>query len=417
VSNAVLEANMERLWETIDASAEIGRCEGQERGLTRLALSDADRIIRDTFIDWATAAGCQVDVDEVGNIFARRPGRDASLPAVAIGSHLDTTVCGGRYDGILGVLTGLEIVRTLNDNSIETTRPIDVVNWTDEEGTRFSHSMMGSSAFAGLLPVADVLAATDADGLTFGSELTRIGYAGSRPAGNRAFDAYFELHIEQGPALDAGDVDVGIVTGGLTARGRRWVFLGQSAHVGPTPMDRRRNALTGAGYAIGAINDIGWNYHESGGKTTVARIECQPNRYGVIPERAVIAIDFRHPDPVVVATMAEEIDAAVRAAAERANVSCEMLDEWTFGGVTFSEELVNLLTTTADDLKIPFRTMTSEAGHDAYSILTVAPAVMIFTPCKDGISHGHEEEIDRNRTADGVNLLLNAAIRRANRPG
>jgi N-carbamoyl-L-amino-acid hydrolase len=410
----MLRANMERLWRMLDASGEIGRC--GERGLTRLALTDPDKVMRDTFVEWATAAGCQVEVDEVGNIFARRPGRDQSLPAVAIGSHLDTTVCGGRYDGILGVLAGLETVLTLNDHGTETTRPIDVVCWTDEEGTRFSRSMMGSSAFAGLFAVADVLVASDADGLTFGAELARIGYAGPRRTGDRRFDAYFELHIEQGPRLDAGDVDVGIVVGGLTAKGRRWAFTGQSAHVGPTPMDRRRNALVGAGYAIAAVNDIGWKYHESGGKTTVARIDCQPNRYGVIPERAVIGIDFRHPDSAVVATMAEEIDAAARAAAARANVSCERVEEWTFGGVAFSEDLVRLLTATAHELGIAFRSMTSEAGHDAYSISTVAPAVMIFTPCQEGISHSREEAIDPRRTADGVNLLLNAVVARANRP-
>jgi N-carbamoyl-L-amino-acid hydrolase len=410
----MLRANMERLWQMLDASGEIGRC--GERGLTRLALTDPDKSMRDTFAGWATAAGCRVEIDEVGNIFARRPGRIPSLPAVAIGSHLDTTVCGGRYDGILGVLAGLELILTLNDLAAETTRPIDVVCWTDEEGTRFSRSMMGSSVFAGLVAVEDVLAATDAAGLAFGAELSRIDYAGPRRTGDRPFDAYFELHIEQGPLLDAGDVDVGIVVGGLTAKGRRWAFTGQSAHVGPTPMDRRRNALVGAGYAIAAINDIGWNYHESGGKTTVARIDCQPNRYGVIPERAVIGIDFRHPDRAVVATMAEEIDAAVRAAAARANVSCELLEEWTFGGVTFSEELVRLLAAVAEELGVAFEPMISEAGHDAYSISTVAPAVMIFTPCKDGISHSRDEAIDPKRTADGVNLLLNAVAERANRP-
>lgn len=411
MSATLLRCNGKRLWETLEASGEIGRV--GERGLMRLALTDEDRAMRDLFIKWARDAGCEIAIDEVGNIFARRAGLDSGLLPVAIGSHLDSTICGGRYDGILGVLAGLEIVRALNDQGQKTRRGIEIVCWTDEEGTRFSRSMMGSSALAGVYEVSSVLAAADKNGKTFGSELQRIGYAGKLPAGQRKFDSYFELHIEQGPILDASEKNVGIVHGSYEVRGRRFLFRGETAHVGPTPMDMRHNALAAAGHAIAAIDDIGWRYHDSGGKTTVARIECHPNLYGIIADRVEIGVDFRHPEGARVAEMANEIDQAVLAAAKRAQVACETLDQWTFGGFDFSSELVSLLRSTAAEMGVPYLDMRSQAGHDAYSIAKVAPTVMIFTPCKNGTTHNFNEDAELERTMPGVDLLLNAVVKRA----
>jgi len=412
-SPTLLRCDAKRLWKTLEASGEIGRV--GERGLRRLALSDEDRMMRDLFVGWANEAGCEVAVDEVGNIFARRSGLDPELPLVAIGSHLDSTICGGRYDGILGVLAGLEIVRVLNDAKSKTRRGIEIVCWTDEEGARFSRSMMGSSAFAGIYEVPSVLGAVDKNNKSFGVELERIGYAGKLPAGQRKFDSYFELHIEQGPILDASDKDAGIVYGSYEVRGRRFIFRGETAHVGPTPMDMRHNTLAAAGRAIAAIDDIGWRQHESGGKTTVARIECHPNLYGIIPDRVEIGVDFRHPDGNCMAEMSRGIDQAVRDAAARAQVTCEMADQWSFGGFSFANELVSLLRSTATEMDLPYLDMRSQAGHDAYSIAKVTPTVMIFTPCKDGITHNFAEDIEMERTMPGVDLLLNAVVKRADR--
>jgi beta-ureidopropionase / N-carbamoyl-L-amino-acid hydrolase len=268
-----LEIDGARLWDTLEASGRIGQL--GETGLRRMALTDEDGEMRDLFVRWCRDAGCAVEIDEVGNIFARRPGEDESRPPVAIGSHLDTQIFGGKYDGILGVLTGLEVIRTLNDRNIQTRSPLTLIAWSDEEGARFSHSMMGSSAFAGIYPVEKVLGALDPDGKRFGDELRRIGYAGTRKVDGHALDSYFELHIEQGPTLDAEGIDVGIVTGSYFVRGFNIEITGDTAHVGPTPMDRRRNALVGAGYLTAAVNDIGWKYHPEDGKTTVSRVECE----------------------------------------------------------------------------------------------------------------------------------------------
>jgi hypothetical protein len=236
-----LAINGPRLWDTIMASARIGP--GRiETGLRRLALTDADREMRDLFVRWCRDAGCAVTIDRMGSIFARRAGTDDSLPPVLIGSHLDTQIAGGRFDGILGVLAGLEVIRTLNDAGVRTRRPIELVSWTNEEGARFAPPMLASAVFAGVRPLEWALARVDADGRTVGEELSRIGYAGAAPVGGRPVDAYFELHIEQGPILDDKGIPVGVVTGGFEVRGVVVEVRGETAHAGPTPMAQRRNA-------------------------------------------------------------------------------------------------------------------------------------------------------------------------------
>src|SRR5581483_1167201 len=228
-----LEVNPARLWDTLERSAEIGRF--REVGLRRLALSDDDRRMRDLFVGWARAAGCTVEIDRLGNIFARRAGSDPSLPPVAIGSHLDTQICGGRYDGILGVLCGLEVVRTLNDRRLETRRGIEVICWTNEEGARFSPPMMGSMVFAKRLSLEDALSTQDDSRMSVAESLAGIGYAGSAPVGGRAFDAYLELHIEQAPVLDRAGCDIGIVVGGYKTQALRLSIAGDTGHAGGTP--------------------------------------------------------------------------------------------------------------------------------------------------------------------------------------
>ena len=408
----VLEIDPERLWETLERSAEIGRF--RDVGLRRLALSAEDKQMRDVFIKWAKDAGCAVEIDRLGNIFARRAGSDASLPPVAIGSHLDTQICGGRYDGILGVLCGLEVVRSLNDRGLATKRGIEVICWTNEEGARFNPPMMGSMAFAGKIPLADVLATRDDEGITVAQALEEIGYAGPAPLG-RTFDSYFELHIEQAPVLDREKCDVGIVVGGYKTQALRLLIKGDTGHAGGTPMAMRRNALVGAGYVIAAVNDIGLAYASDEGRTTTTRIESFPNLAGTYAEQVKLTLDFRHIDAARFDAMGKEVRAAIAASASKANVEIEVSEGWSWGTELFAPDCIELLRTTARELGLPYREMRSQAGHDAYAVATMAPTAMIFTPCHEGISHNVNENIELVRSVPGANLLLNAAVARANR--
>ncbi|WP_425068062.1 Zn-dependent hydrolase [Reyranella sp.] len=408
----VLEVNPERLWESLERSAEIGRF--RDVGLRRLALSAEDKQMRDLFVDWAKSAGCTVEIDRLGNIFARRAGTDPSLPPVAIGSHLDTQICGGRYDGILGVLCGLEVVRTLNDRGLQTKRGIEVICWTNEEGARFNPPMMGSMAFAKVITLESVLATTDDAGITVEQALDEIGYAGAAPVG-REFDSYLELHIEQAPVLDREGCDIGIVVGGYKTQALRLTINGDTGHAGGTPMAQRRNALVGAGYVIAAVNDIGLAYAADEGRTTTTRIESFPNLAGTYAEQVKLTIDFRHIDGDRFKAMRAEVDAAIAAAAKKANVEIEVAEGWSWGSELFAPECIELLKSTADELGLPYREMRSQAGHDAYAVATMAPTAMIFTPCFEGISHNVNEAIELTRSVPGANLLLNAAVTRANR--
>lgn len=410
--NEIYRINSERLRATLDASSEIGRF---ETGLKRLALTDEDKEMRDLFVSWGREAGFDVKVDAVGNIFIRREGIDPSLPPVMMGSHLDTTIRGGRYDGILGVLSGLEVLRSLEDQGIQTQRSIEVVDWSDEEGARFNTSMIGSFAFTGKLGIEEIYAKTDAAGKRFVDELERIGYRGDAPVGGRPVDSCIELHIEQGPELDEEGLDIGLVTGSYSVRGFRLAFEGETSHVGPTPMDRRRNALAAAGYMIAAANDIGLKHAPEGGKTTCARIDVWPNLYGIVPSKAELSIDYRHPEEEKVEVMRRELEEALDYATDRARVTAKTIATWRFGDNDFDAEMVDEMRKLAPRITSRTKEMLSQAGHDAYTLAGIAPTVMIFTPCKGGITHNTAEDIDFDRTIPGVELLLNLVVSRANR--
>jgi beta-ureidopropionase / N-carbamoyl-L-amino-acid hydrolase len=397
-----LSVNGERLWETVMASARIGPGR-TPTGLRRLALTDADREMRDLFARWCRDAGCIVTVDRMGNMFARRPGTDDSLPPVLVGSHLDTQIAGGRYDGILGVLAALEIVRTLNDAGVRTRRPIEIVNWTNEEGARFQPPMLGSAVFGGVRTLEWAHARTDDAGRTVGEELRRIGYAGTAPVGGRAVDAYFELHIEQGPLLDDKGIPVGVVAGTYAVRGMNVEVRGETAHSGPTPMAARRNALVGAAMLIVAANDIGWSYAPEG-KATTSRIEVWPNLAGILPDYAKVTIDVRHPEAATVDRMVGDVRQAMA-----------IVETWQFGAERFDPDLVDLIRRTAARLGAPSVDLPSQAGHDAYYVSRVAPTAMIFTPCDRGISHNENESTRLEDSLPGVNVLLHAVLDRANR--
>lgn len=405
--------NGDRLWETLMQSARIGA--GPKGGLRRLTLSDADKEMRDLFASWAGAAGYGLSVDGLGNMFVRREGTDPSMPPVIIGSHLDTQAAGGRFDGILGVLGGLEVLRSLDDLGLRTKRAIEVVNWTNEEGARFYPPMMCSLAFAGKATVGWANDRQDKEGRRFGDELARIGYAGAAPVGGRPLDSYFELHIEQGPKLDAAGLKVGVVTGGFPTRGMRIEITGETAHVGPTAMARRHNALVAAAHVAIAVDDIGWRYAHAEAKTTAARLDLWPNLPGIISERATLFCDLRHPDPGELEKMVSEIETALPDCARRGRCRIEIGETWGFGVMAFDAELIALIRQAAAELAEPTMDIKSEAGHDSYNVAMVAPSAMIFTPCKDGISHNEAEDITLADTIPGVNVLLKAVIARANR--
>ena len=406
-----LRIDEQRLWSTLMRSAEIGP--GDLGGIRRLALTDEDKRMRDQFVAWCEASGCNVTIDQGGSIRARYDGIE-DLPPVQVGSHLDTQVAGGRFDGILGVLAGLEIIRTLSDAGIRPRRPIEVVNWTNEEGARFAPPMAAARVFSGEHDIDWLHALTDDDGHTFGEELERIGYLGAADAGYRSIDSFFELHIEQGPELEATGIHLGVVVGGYTSYGLTVKFLGTNAHSGPTPMEKRSNALVGAAKLIDAVNDIGWKYAPIG-KSTSTRLIVWPNKPGILPSEAEVSVDMRHIDPVITEQMRREAHAALSKAATEARVGFEVVSDWTFGDVAFDGDLTALVKQTASDLGVSNVDIHSQAGHDAYCVADVAPAILLFCPCVDGITHNEAEDVIPEDTWPSVNVLLHAVLRRADR--
>jgi N-carbamoyl-L-amino-acid hydrolase len=410
-----LTVNGERLWASLMALAQIGATE--KGGVCRLAASDLDGAARRLFIRWCEEAGCAVSIDRIGNIFARRPGRNPDLAPVMAGSHLDTQPTGGRFDGAYGVLAGLEIVRTLNDLGYETEAPLEIVAWTNEEGSRFSPAMVGSGVFAGVFDIAYGLARPDnLSGVTLGAELARIGFAGPEAAGGRPVRAYFEAHIEQGPILEAAGLPIGIVTG---AQGQRWyevTVTGQEAHAGPTPMPRRRDALVGAARMIDAVNQIG-HAHAPHACATVGFVEARPNSRNTIPGHVFFTIDFRHPQDDVLSAMDRELRAACTAAAATQTLEVEVEEFWHFPPTPFDPELVGRVRTAAEAQGYKHQDIISGAGHDAVYMARVAPSAMIFVPCVGGISHNEIEDAKPDDLTAGCNVLLNAVLESADAAG
>jgi len=402
-----LRVNGARLWQSLMAMAEIGATD--KGGNCRLALTDLDREARDLFVDWAGVAECSVTIDAMGNIFARRAGRDETLAPVVMGSHLDTQPTGGRFDGVLGVLSGLEVIRTLNDLDYQTERPLEVVVWTNEEGSRFAPAMVSSGVFAGVFGLDYGHARADRDGHTMGEELARIGYLGDEPVGGRDIHAYFEVHIEQGPILEAEGKEIGIVTG---AQGQRWYELtleGVESHAGPTPMDRRRDALLGAARIVDLVNRIGLE-HEPLACATVGMLEVHPNSRNVIPGRVFLSVDFRHPDNEVLTVMDRDLRTQAAEIAERIGLGLAVEEIFSYAPIAFDEHCVDAVRRAADDLGYETRDIVSGAGHDACYIAGVAPSAMIFTPCIDGISHNETEDIKPEWATAGCDVLLRAAL-------
>ncbi len=405
-----LPINSDRLWASLMDMAEIGATE--KGGNCRLSLTDLDKQGRDLFVNWCEDAGCTISVDAVGNIFARRPGRDTSKPAVMMGSHLDTQPTGGRFDGVLGVLAGLEAIRTLNDHDVETDASIELACWTNEEGARFSPAMMGSGVFAGLFNLEDINAKEDIEGAKFGDELRRIGYAGAEPPGARDIGAYFELHIEQGPILEAEEKTIGVVT---DAQGQRWyevTVTGIESHAGPTPMPRRRDALLAASKIVQEVNRIGLD-HAPNACATVGHMQVRPNSRNVIPGEVFMTVDFRHPVDETLTAMNDELKAFCVELGDDEKLTIAVEDFWYFPPTPFDEACVKAVREGAEMGGYTYRDIVSGAGHDAVYLAGVAPAGMIFIPCEDGISHNEIENATPKDCAAGCQVLLHAVLERA----
>ena len=399
-----------RLWQSLMDLAQIGAT--PKGGVRRLALSDLDRQGRDLVVGWLRDAGATVEVDGAGNVFAVRRGRDDATAVVLTGSHVDTQPSGGKFDGNYGVLAGLEVLRTLNDAGVVTKKPVGVAIWTNEEGTRFIPTMGGSGAFARVFTLDYLLAQRDIDGISFGEALRGIGYAGSTPVGERAVDAYFEAHIEQGPILEREDRVIGVVTGAL---GQRWydcVWTGQDAHAGPTPMEARHDALRGASRMVEEVTAMALR-HAPDGRATVGFMQVKPNSRNVIPGQVTMSIDVRHPDDEALATMDRELRAAAAIIARDLRLKCDIRQVVEFAASHFNVDCVNSVERAAEMLGLSSRKIVSGAAHDAVYLSRVAPTSMIFVPCKDGISHNEIEDARPEHLEAGANVLLHAMLARA----
>jgi N-carbamoyl-L-amino-acid hydrolase len=402
-----LKIDPERLWDMLMTTAQFGGT--PKGGVRRLTLTDEDKLVRDWFVRETEALGCTVTVDDVGNLFARRAGKNPNLPPIALGSHLDTQPTGGKFDGILGVLGALEALKTLHASGYETNAPIEVVSWTNEEGSRFAPAMLASGVFAGVFTREYADTREDRKGLKFGDELERIGYRGTETSGDHPLTAYFELHIEQGPILEDEKKTIGVLTG---VQGMRWyevTVTGQDAHTGATPMRLRKNALVGAARMVEAIDAIALK-HAPDAVGTVGLIEVKPNSRNVVPGEVFFTVDFRHPEESVLEEMEAEFREALAEILPPLKLEWEEKMIWNSPAVKFAPELIACVDHATDKHGYAKRRMVSGAGHDAVYLARVAPTTMIFVPCAGGLSHNEYESTEKHECAAGAQVLLDAVL-------
>ena len=406
IPGANLRINSARLWDSLMEMAQIGP--GIAGGNNRQTLTDADGEGRHLFARWCADAGMTMGVDTMGNMFATRAGTEDLAP-VYMGSHLDTQPTGGKYDGVLGVLGGLEVIRSMNDAGIKTRHPIVVTNWTNEEGARFAPAMLASGVFAGIHTQDYAYGRVDGAGLRFGDELARIGWIGDEAVGARRIHAMLELHIEQGPILEAEGRAIGVVTHG---QGLWWLevtLTGVDAHTGSTPMAMRANAGLGMARVVERVHQIAMA-HQPGAVGTVGQINVFPNSRNVIPGRVVFTVDIRSPDQGKLDAMKAEVMRAAHAVAKELGLGCEIEDVGHFDPVTFDAGLVKIVRQSAEKLGYSHMDIVSGAGHDACWINRVAPTVMVMCPCVGGLSHNEAEEISPEWAAAGTDVLLHAVL-------
>lgn len=405
-----LRINADRLWDSIHELAKIGP--GVAGGSNRQTLTDEDGEGRRLFQRWCEDAGLEMGVDRMGTMFAMRPGEDPDALPVYVGSHLDTQPTGGRYDGVLGVLGGLEVIRTLNDLSIRTKRPIVVTNWTNEEGTRFAPAMLASGVFAGQHSLDWAYARQDKDGKRFGDELERIGWKGEEEVGARRIKAFFELHIEQGPILEDEGIDIGVVTHGQGLWWLQVTLAGKDAHTGSTPMPKRRNAGLGMARITELVHEVAMDYQPDA-VGAIGHMEVYPNSRNVIAGRTVFTIDIRSPNEDVLNEMRARIEDGIATICEALDIGFEIEAVGHFDPVTFDEGCVTAIRNAAERLGYSHRDIVSGAGHDACWINRVAPTAMVMCPCVDGLSHNEAEEISKEWAAAGADVLFHAVVETA----
>jgi N-carbamoyl-L-amino-acid hydrolase len=403
-----LRINGPRLCRSLAELARFGAT--PKGGVRRLTLTEIDGQARDQFVAWARAAGLEVRVDGIGNIFCRRAGADPAAAPVGIGSHLDSQPSGGKYDGAYGVLAGLEVVRCLNDAGVATRAPLEVISWTNEEGSRFTPVMMGSGVYAGVFPLEHCLAQRDADGAVAGDALRAIGYAGADAAPR--LGAYFEAHIEQGPVLEAEGKTIGVVQGAL---GQRWfdvLVTGQDAHAGPTPMESRQDALIGASRLVLEVNRIA-KAHPDTARGTVGFLQVKPNSRNVVPGEVRLSVEFRNANDTTLLAMVAELKARLPVLEAECRVTIALQEVVYFPPCHFDAQMVAGVRAAAHGLGHAHRDIVSGAGHDAVYVARVAPTAMIFIPCEGGISHNELESARPDDLEAGGNVLLQAVLARA----
>jgi N-carbamoyl-L-amino-acid hydrolase len=401
-----------RLWQTLMAMAEFGAT--PKGGVKRLTLTEVDKAGRDQFRRWCEALGLTVRVDAMGNMFARREGRDASRAPVLMGSHLDSQPSGGKFDGALGVIAGLEVMRTLHDLNIVTEAPIELINWTDEEGSRFGRSLMGSGTWAGIYPLENSYALSDVEGMTVGAALDAIGYKGAEPARPFPADAYFELHIEQGPILEREAKQIGIVTG---AQAQVWydlVITGQDSHAGTTPPSARKDALVGAAKVITLVDAL-MRARGEDGRGTVGQLHVLPNSRNVVPGEVRFSVEFRHPSTAEINGLAESFPREAAALLAGSGLELAVTELFRIPAQPFDAGCIGLVREATQRLGYSAREIVSGAGHDAVYVARSIPTAMIFTPCKDGLSHNEAESIEPEEAEAGTQVLFQAVLARANR--
>jgi N-carbamoyl-L-amino-acid hydrolase len=405
-----LKINGERLWDSLMDMAKIGP--GVAGGNNRQTLTDEDSAGRALFQGWCEAAGLTMGLDAMGTMFARREGTDPDALPVYVGSHLDTQPTGGKYDGVLGVLGGLEIIRTLNDLDIKTKHPIVVTNWTNEEGTRFAPPMLASGVFGGMHSLEWAYGREDAQGLKFGDELSRIGWKGDEAVGARKMHAFFELHIEQGPILEAEGKVIGVVTHGQGLSWTQVTITGRESHTGSTPMPMRKNAGLGMARVLELVDQIAWA-HKPDAVGAAGHIDVFPNSRNVIPGRVVFTVDFRSPDKAVIEDMENKLREGAAGIAAQMGLGIAFEKVGGFDPVEFDADCVSAVRGAAERLGYSHRDLISGAGHDACWINRVAPTAMVMCPCVGGLSHNEAEDISREWATAGADVLMHAVVETA----
>ncbi|MFC5585580.1 Zn-dependent hydrolase [Nitratireductor kimnyeongensis] len=405
-----LKINADRLWDSLMEMAKIGP--GVAGGNNRQTLTDEDSEGRKLFQKWCEEAGLEMGVDEMGTMFATRAGTDPDALPVYVGSHLDTQPTGGKYDGVLGVLGGLEIIRSMNDLGIKTKHPIVVTNWTNEEGTRFAPAMLASGVFAGVHERDWAYDRTDAEGKRFGDELERIGWKGDEPVGQRKMKAFFELHIEQGPILEDEFIDIGVVTHGQGLWWLQVTLTGKESHTGSTPMPKRRNAGLGMARVTELVHEVAMD-HQPNAVGAIGHVEVYPNSRNVIPGKTVFTVDIRSPDEKTLNRMRAKIEAGIETICDALDIKYEIEPVGHFAPVTFDKDCVKAIRDAAERLGYSHRDIVSGAGHDACWINQVAPTAMVMCPCVDGLSHNEAEEITKEWAQAGADVLFHAVVETA----